>query len=70
MGQRASYTPVGGPVSTATATAYGKSGGRAAAQGGPVPSVESNGSVVGVLPAMPGTFRVGENKNVSTPVSG
>jgi len=51
--------------------AYGKSGGRANAQGGTVPSVVVGGSSEAVAPpAMPGTLRIGEDKNVSTPVSG
>lgn len=61
-----SYTP-SAPINPLS---YGKGGGRANAQGGSVPSVEANGSVVGALSAMPGTLRIGEDKNVSTPVSG
>lgn len=69
--QRASYTPSGGPAPTVTATAYGKSGGRANAQGGAIPEMVVDGTYeVAPLPAMPGTLRIGENKNVSTPVTG
>ena len=67
FGQKASYTP----SSNINEFAYGKSGGKANAQSGNIPSVEANGSVVGQLPKMPGgNFRIGEDKNVSTPVSG
>ena len=65
MAQKASYTP----DSAINEHAYGKNGGKAAALGN-VPQVEANGSVVGQVPAMPGTLKIGENKNVSTPVSG
>lgn len=65
--QRASYTPGG----TVDPMAYGRDGGRANAQGGSVPSVVvGRSSEVAPLPAMPGTLRIGELKNVSTPVSG
>lgn len=51
--------------------AYGKTTGTANAQkGGTIPSVEANGSVRGDTPAMPGTLKIGDNKNVSTPVTG
>ena len=65
-GAEASYTP----DAAINPFAYGKDGGKANAQTGNIPSVEANGSVVGQVPAMPGTLRIGENKNVSTPVSG
>lgn len=68
--QRASYTPVGGPASTATAASYGKSGPRAAALGSVPGQVVAGASEVAPLPAMPGTLRIGEDKNVSTPVTG
>lgn len=69
-GSRASYTPVGGPAPTQTAAAYGKSGGRAAALGAVPGQVVAGASEVAPLPAMPGTLRIGEDKNVSTPVTG
>jgi hypothetical protein len=65
-GSKASYTP----NSNINEHSYGKDGGKANAQSGNIPSVEANGSVVGVVPAMPGTLKIGEDKNVSTPVSG
>ena len=38
---------------------------------GKIPEVVVGGSSeVGQVPAMPGTLRIGDNKNVSTPVSG
>lgn len=65
-GSHASYTP----SSSIDEHSYGKGGGKPAALGS-VPSVVVGGSsVVGSLPAMPGTLRIGEDKNVSTPVSG
>lgn len=68
---KASYTPNGGPAPTATAAAYGKSGGRSSSQGGTVPTLVIGGSSeVAPLPAMPGTLVIGEDKNVSTPVTG
>lgn len=68
---KASYTPDGGPAPTATANNSGHSGGRSSSQGGTVPTLVIGGSSeVGSLPAMPGTLRVGEDKNVSTPVTG
>ena len=67
MTQKASYTP----NSSINELSYGKSGGKANAQSGSVPSVVVGGaSEVAAVPAMPGTFRIGEDKNVSTPVSG
>ena len=66
MKSKASYTP----SSSINEHAYGRDGGKANAQSGNIPSVEANGSVVGELPAMPGTLKIGEDKNVSTPVSG
>lgn len=69
-GPHASYTPVGGPTPTQTTTAYGKSGGKANAQG-TVPSMVVGGSCEQVaVPAIPAVLRVGTDKNVSTPVSG
>lgn len=65
-GTRASYTP------SYNADPYigGKSGGKPAALGN-VPSVVVGGaSEVGQLPTMPGTLVIGEDKNVSTPVTG
>jgi len=64
---KASYTP-GGPKPDEHS--YGKDGGKANILAG-VPSVVVGGSSeVGVVPAMPGTLKIGEDKNVSTPVSG
>jgi hypothetical protein len=66
-GSKASYTP----SSSINEYAYGKDGGKANAQSGSVPSVVVGGaSEVAALPAMPGTLKIGEDKNVSTPVSG
>lgn len=66
MAQKASYTP----SASINEHAYGKDGGKAAALGN-VPEVQVGGSFqVGNVPAMPGTLKIGENKNVSTPVSG
>lgn len=65
-GDHAAYTPSAdiNPLS------YGKSGPKAVAQGGDVPSVVVGGSSeVGVLPKWPDTLVIGEDKNVSTPVS-
>jgi hypothetical protein len=65
-GSHASYTP----SASIDEHSYGRSGGRPAALGS-VPSVVVGGSsVVGSLPGIPATFRVGVDKNVSTPVSG
>ena len=66
-GSRASYTP----DSSVNELGYGKSGGKANAQGGVVPEVVVGGaSEVAALPAWPDTLRIGDDKNVSTPVSG
>ena len=66
-GSKASYTP----NSSINEHAYGKDGGKANAQSGNVPSVVVGGaSEVASLPAMPGTLKIGDDKNVSTPVSG
>lgn len=67
--QRASYTPVGGPVPTATAMAYGKDGGKASFQD-PPSVVVGGASVAQDPPGLPGTFTIGQDKNVSTPVTG
>lgn len=63
---KASYTP----SSSINEHSYGKDGGKANAQTGNIPSVEANGSVVGALPAYPAVLKIGDDKNVSTPVSG
>jgi len=66
-GSKASYTP----SSSINELSYGKDGGKANAQSGNVPSVQVGGSFeVAALPAMPGTLKIGDDKNVSTPVSG
>jgi hypothetical protein len=59
------------PSATINEHAYGKSGGKPNAIAG-VPSVVVGGSSeVGTLPSLPGgNFGIGDNKNVSTPVSG
>lgn len=63
---RASYTP----SAAINPHSYGKDGGKPNAVSG-VPSVQVDGSFeVAALPAMPGTIKIGEDKNVSTPVSG
>jgi hypothetical protein len=65
--EKASYTP----SSSINEFAYGKDGGKANAQSGNVPSVQVGGSFEeAALPAMPGTLKIGNDKNVSTPVSG
>ena len=66
-GSKASYTP----NYAANEFIGGKSGGKPGALGS-VPSVQvGNSFEVGQLPtAFTGDFSVGENKNVSTPVSG
>lgn len=65
-GAEASYTP----DAAINPLSYGKSGGKAAVLG-KVPEVVVGGaSEVAALPAMPGTLKIGDNKNVSTPVSG
>lgn len=59
------------PSASINPFAYGKSGSKANAQTGNVPSVQVGGSFeVASLPAMPGTLKIGDDKNVSTPVSG
>lgn len=61
-----SYTP----SASINPLSYGKGGGKANAQGN-VPSVQVGGSYeVAAVPAMPGQLVIGEDKNVSTPVSG
>jgi len=66
-GSKASYTP----SSSINELSYGKDGGKANAQSGNVPSVVVGGACeVVALPAMPGTLQIGDDKNVSTPVSG
>ena len=63
--QKASYTP----SAAINPFAYGKDGGKASF--GNPPSNQPGGNFeVGVVPAMPGMLRIGEDKNVSTPVSG
>lgn len=66
MAQKASYTP------DYAANPYigGKNGGKAAALGSVPEKVLNGASVAQAPPAMPGTLKIGENKNVSTPVSG
>lgn len=65
-GSKASYTP----SASINEHSYGKDGGRPACLG-KVPEVQVGGSYeVAALPAMPGTLTIGEDKNVSTPVSG
>jgi len=67
----AKITYNGQPSVTIDPFAYGKNAGKANAQTGNIPSaVVSGASEPGTVPAMPGTFTVGEDKNVSTPVSG
>ena len=62
----ASYTP----SAAINPLSYAKDGGKPAALGS-VPSNQPDGNFeVAALPAMPGTLRIGEDKNVSTPVSG
>lgn len=59
------------PNSSINEHSYGQDGGKANAQKGSVPSVVVGGASEAVAPpAMPGTLRIGEDKNVSTPVSG
>jgi hypothetical protein len=69
-GSEASYTP----DAAINPLSYGKDGGKANAQGDPdkqPPSVVVGGSSTSQAPpAMPGTLKIGDNKNVSTPVSG
>ena len=59
----------GGPAPTETTTGYGKSGGKASFDNPPAVTVGGH-STEAPLPAIPDTFRIGEDKNVSTPVSG
>ena len=67
MKSKASYTP----SASINEKSYGKDGGKANLQSGNVPSVQVGGSFeVAPLPAMPGTLKIGDDKNVSTPVSG
>ena len=64
-GSKASYTP----SSSINELSYGKDGGKAAFAN--PPSVVVGGACeVAALPAMPGTLKIGDDKNVSTPVSG
>ena len=65
-GSRASYTP----SAAIDPFAYGVTTASKAAVLGTVPEVASAGTVEVPVPAMPGTLRVGDDKNVSTPVSG
>ena len=59
------------PSSSINELSYGKDGGKANAQSGNVPSVVVGGaSEEAPLPSMPGGLSIGEDKNVSTPVSG
>ena len=62
---KASYTP------SYNADPYvgGKDGGKASFAN-PPEVVVGGASEVAALPAMPGTLKIGEDKNVSTPVSG
>lgn len=67
MKSKASYTP----NSNINEFAYGKDGGKANLVSGNIPEVQVGGSFeVAALPAMPGTLKIGDDKNVSTPVSG
>lgn len=62
---KASYTP----NSAVNEHAYGKDGSTNVL--GKIPEVQVGGSFeVGQVPAMPGTLKIGDLKNVSTPVSG
>jgi hypothetical protein len=67
----ARITYPGQPIVTINPLAYGKNAGRPSALGS-VPSVVVGGaSEVGSLPeAFTGDFGIGDDKNVSTPVSG
>ena len=65
-GSKASYTP----SANINPLSYAKAGGKPACLGN-VPSMVLNGTFeVASVPAMPGTLRIGDDKNVSTPVSG
>ena len=67
MKSKASYTP----SANINELSYGRSGGKANAQSGNVPSVQVGGSYeVAPLPAMGNGLKIGSDKNVSTPVSG
>ena len=70
MGKKITYQ--GEPSIRIDPFAYGKTAGKANAQGGSVPSVVVGGaSTDAPLPhAFDGNFRVGDDKNVSTPVTG
>jgi len=64
-GSKASYTP----SSSINEHSYGKDGDKPAVLG-KVPEVVVGGACeVAALPAMPGTLKIGDDKNVSTPVS-
>ena len=62
----------GMPQVTINPFAYGQTAGKANAAGGTVPTVVIGGSsTVGTLPdAFNGNFSIGDDKNVSTPVTG
>lgn len=68
----APITYSGMPSTTIDPFAYGKTAGKSNLQGGSVPSTVVGGhSTEGALPvAFTGDFSIGDNKNVSTPVSG
>ena len=58
------------PLVTIDEHAYGKSAGTPNLVGG-VPSMVTGGSSeTGTVPTLTGTFSIGEDKNVSTPVTG
>ena len=65
-GSRASYAP----SASINEHSYGRDGGKPAVLGGVPEVVVGGASEVGQVPAMPGTLRIGDDKNVSTPVSG
>lgn len=65
-GTKASYTP----NSSINEHAYGKDGGKPACLGTVQSVVVGGASEVGTLPKIGGGFSVGDNKNVSTPVTG
>lgn len=66
-GSKASYTP----SANINPLSYGGNGPKANAQSGNVPSVVVGGSCVAQDPgAIPATLSIGDDKNVSTPVSG
>lgn len=64
--QRASYTP----NAAINPLSYGKDGGKIDPLGSPAGVVVDGASVAQAPPAMPGTLKIGQDKNVSTPVSG